>query len=111
MRAPKRNDLTPAQRLAVYERKRLLEARARTHSVTAEIVQLQCDPDYDAAVSRLPYRPTPPNPAAVAETRRQVEAAVADADAQTRRQRMQLAAIAAGVLPHTANWKRWTSGE
>jgi hypothetical protein len=108
---PKRNDLTPAQRLAVYDRKRMLEARAPADNVTAEMLTLQCDLDYDPAVSRLPHaRPTPPRPAVVAETARRLAQACETAELETRRRRAQLAAIAAGVLPHSANWKRWTSG-
>jgi hypothetical protein len=103
--------LSLRQRLAVYDRRRELEARAPADNVTAEMLALQCDLDYDPAVSGLPHaRPIPPRPAVVAETARRLAEACETAEAETRRRRAQLAAIAAGVLPHSANWKRWTSG-
>ena len=104
--------LTLRQKLAVYDRRRELEARAPRDGVTTEMLQLQSDPNYNPAVSALPHaRPAPPRPAVVAETARRLAQACETAEAETRRRRAQLAAIAAGVLPHSANWKRWTSGE
>ena len=103
--------LTLRQKLAVYDRRRELEARAPRDGVTTEMLQLQSDPNYNPAVSALPHaRRPPPRPAVVAETARRLAQACETAEAETRRRRAQLAAIAAGVLPHSANWKRWTSG-
>jgi hypothetical protein len=103
-------DLTLAQRLAVYDRQRELEARAPSDGVTGEMLQLQTDPNYDPAVSQLPHaRPAPPRPAVVAETARRLAKACETAELETRTRRAQLAAIAAGILPHSVNWKHRTA--
>jgi hypothetical protein len=104
--------LSLRQRLAIYDRRRELERRA-SDGVTAEVLRMQTDPDFDPEISRLPHaRPAQLNPDAVHETRRAVAQALAEADRQTRTRRAQLAAIAADVLPHTPGWERrradWT---
>jgi hypothetical protein len=84
-----------------------LEARA-PHDIRGEILRMQSNPDFDAGISRLPHaRPTPPRPAVVRETQRAVERADEQASQQAAARKLQLAAIAAGVLPHTAGWERW----
>jgi hypothetical protein len=88
--------LTLAQRLAVYDRRRELEARG-DGGVTAEMLRLQSNPDYDPGISRLPHaRPAAPElrPAVVLETARRVAEACEAADRQAQARRARLAAIA-----------------
>ena len=93
MAAPKPN-LTLAQRLAVYDRRRMLESRA-ADDVTARMVRLQSDADFDPDYSRLPHvHPPEPRPDVVAETRRAVAEACVAADKQAQARRARLAAIA-----------------
>jgi hypothetical protein len=104
--------LTRREQLLVYDRERELERRAPV-DVSAEILQLQCRPDFDETASRLPYaRPEPLRPAVTAETRQAVAEALQTVDQRARTRRLQLAAIASGVLPHTEAWERrradWT---
>jgi hypothetical protein len=102
-----KSKLTLAQRLAVYDRRRELEAR-RPGGATARMLALQSDPDFDPEVSALPHaRPAAAKcrPAVVAETRRQVAKACEAADRAARVRRAQLGAIARGILPHTERWE------
>jgi hypothetical protein len=87
-----KHDLTLAQRLAVYDRRRELEARGV--GVTAEMLRLQSRPDFDPGISALPHaRPAPPRPAVVAETRRAVQEACEQAQSAAAARRLKLAAI------------------
>jgi hypothetical protein len=102
-----KHQLTLAQRLAVFDRQRELERRA-DDDVTARMLQLQSGPDFNPDSSRLPHaRPAPTRPAVVRETRRAVERADEQARQQAAARKLQLAAIAAGILPHTPGWERW----
>jgi hypothetical protein len=106
----RKHDLTLVQRLAVYDRQRELEARAPCDGVTGEMLRLQSNPNYDPAVSQLPHaRPAAPRPAVVRETARRVAKACEAAEQEARTRRAQLAAIAAGILPHSVNWKHRTA--
>jgi hypothetical protein len=74
----------------------MLETRA-DDDVTARMLRLQSNPDYDPTVSRLPHvRPAAPEPRpdVVAEIRRAVSQACQAADWQEQARRARLAAIA-----------------
>ena len=89
-----RQKLTLPQALAVYDRRRLLEAR-KSGRVSEEILSMQATPDFDAAVSALPHARAPElRPEVVAETRRGVAQAVMAADEQRRERKARLADIA-----------------
>ena len=98
--------LTRRERLLVYDRTRELERRA-DESVTSKMLRMEAAPDFDAAVSRLPYRPAPARPAVVAETRRAVQEACEQAQSAAAARRSDLAAIAAGLMPGSPAWARW----
>jgi hypothetical protein len=85
-------------------------ARALGDGVTREMLRLQSNPNYDPAVSQLPHaRPAAPRPAVVAATARRLAKACEAAEQEARTRRAQLAAIAAGILPHSVNWKHRTA--